>query len=154
MGSPERSHETRQQYKRYLPPHSAEPTPSSTWYRNQKARKPCLVQKCFHNFLSFYIFQAALFPSEIKNASAVNISGSKNQLVSEVCTVRKKSGDVITSETRPGGGNKRISPANYVDSTVRPRRRTAGAGPVAISTGLPHCFSLGAHRALSSSSQV
>ena len=62
------------------------------------ALAPCLVQKCFHDFLLFYIFQAVLLSSEIKNASAVNISGSKNQPVSEICTVREKGGDVIASK--------------------------------------------------------
>ena len=50
--------------------------------------------------------------------------------------------------------NKEIPPPNDADSQVHPRRRTAGAGPDAISTGPPRCFAPDAHRALSSSSQV
>ena len=52
------------------------------------------------------------------------------------------------------GGNKQIPPPKDADSQVYPRRRTAGAGPDAISTGPPRCFALDAHRVLSSSSQV
>ena len=50
------------------------------------------------------------------------------------------------------GRNKKIPPRVDADSQVRPRRRTAGAVPDAISTGL-HCRrALHAHRAPSSSS--
>ena len=50
------------------------------------------------------------------------------------------------------GRNKRIPSPNDVNSQVRPRRRTAGASPDAISTG-PRCRrALHAHRAPSSSS--
>ena len=52
------------------------------------------------------------------------------------------------------GRNKRNPPPNDLDSRVRPRRRTAGAGPDAISTGPPRFYALDAHRALSSPSQV
>ena len=50
------------------------------------------------------------------------------------------------------GRNKAIPPPNNADSQVRPRRRTAGAGPDAISTGPRCCPALHAHRAHSSSS--
>ena len=43
------------------------------------------------------------------------------------------------------GGDKKIPPLNDADSQVRPRRRTAGAGPDAISTGPPRCFAFDAH---------
>ena len=52
------------------------------------------------------------------------------------------------------GRNKQIPPPNDADSKVYPRRRTAGAGPDANSTGSPRCFALDAHQVLSSSSQV
>ena len=52
------------------------------------------------------------------------------------------------------GRIKRNPPPNDANSQVRPRRRTAGAGPDAISTGPARYYALDAHRALSSSSQV
>ena len=52
------------------------------------------------------------------------------------------------------GRNKQIPPPNDADSQVYPRRKTAGAGPDAISTGPPRCFAPDAHQVLSSSSQV
>ena len=52
------------------------------------------------------------------------------------------------------GRNKKIPALNDADSQVRPRHRTAGASPDAISTGPPGCYALDAHRALSSSSQM
>ena len=50
------------------------------------------------------------------------------------------------------GRNKAVPPPNDTDSQVRPRRRTAGAGPNAISTGPRCCCALHAHRTPSSSS--
>ena len=50
------------------------------------------------------------------------------------------------------GRNKASHPLNDADSHVRPRRKTAGAGPDAISTGPSCCRALHAHRASSSSS--
>ena len=55
---------------------------------------------------------------------------------------------------QPGEYYKKYPPPNDADSRSRPRCKTAGAGPDAISTGEPRCFDLDAHRALSSSSQV
>ena len=48
--------------------------------------------------------------------------------------------------------NKKIPPLIDADSQVRPRRRTAGAGPDAISTGPRCCRALHTHRAPLSSS--
>ena len=42
---------------------------------------------------------------------------------------------------------KKYPPPNDADSRIHPRRRTAGAGPDAISTGPPCFFDLSAHRA-------
>ena len=50
------------------------------------------------------------------------------------------------------GRDKKIPPTVVADSKVRPRRRTAGAGPDAISTGPRCCRALCAHRFPSSSS--
>ena len=50
------------------------------------------------------------------------------------------------------GRNKKMLPPIDVDSQARPKRRTAGAGPDAISTGPRCCRALHAHRAPSSSS--
>ena len=50
------------------------------------------------------------------------------------------------------GRNEAIPPPKNADGQVRPRRRTAGAGPDAISTGPRCCRALHAHRAPSSSS--
>ena len=66
-----------------------------------------------------------------------------------------------SSDTRPSGRptsranqgrNKKISPPVDADSQVRPRRRTASAGPDAISTGPRYCRALHTHRTPSSSS--
>ena len=50
------------------------------------------------------------------------------------------------------GRNKAIPPPDDADGQVRTRRRTAGAGPEANSTGPRCCHALHAHRAPSSSS--
>ena len=54
-----------------------------------------------------------------------------------------------TSRTNQGG-NKKIPPLNHIDSQVPPGRRTASAGPDAISTGLPCRCAPHAYRAPSS----
>ena len=95
--------------------------------------------------------------------SASNFTGGWFQLKVAYDSSVIRSLRTPTAATRPlckptsracQGRNKEIPPQNDADSKVHPRRRTAGAGPDAISTGPSRCFAPDAHRALSSSSHV
>ena len=63
--------------------------------------------------------------------------------------VRSKKPPLSNQLHRP---RKRLSAINFTDSWFHPRRRTAGAGPDAISTAPRSFHALHAHRAPSSSS--
>ena len=94
---------------------------------------------------------AKSFKDVVQNSARMGL-GMPVETKNPLSRTNIRSRTTLPSSIRPGLPSAAIFPLGKPTSQVRPGRRTAGAGPNAISTGPPHCFAPDAHRALSSSS--